>query len=175
VAILASQGLHWSTREPAGVVVSHKKVIANCAQMMCDYFEDPAGVSVSSVSWLPFYHDMGLMQGVLMPMVNQDTAVLLCQFETEIRCSRNRSTMFGQQLHPVGPAVSKSPCAFPRHCSCSLAKALNDFRQDTLRLRVHTLVVVDVAAMVGTRDLRELLAATTAAGVKTCWSATPTS
>jgi acyl-CoA synthetase (AMP-forming)/AMP-acid ligase II len=122
------------------------------------------------VTWLPFYHDMGLMQGV-----NQDTAVLLCQFETEIRCSRNRSTMFGQQLHPVGLAVSKSPCASPRHCSCSLAKALNDLRQDTLRLRVHTLVVVDVAAMVGTRDLRELLAATTAAGVKTCWSATPTS
>jgi acyl-CoA synthetase (AMP-forming)/AMP-acid ligase II len=70
VAILASQGLHWSTREPAGVVVSHKDAIANCAQMMCCYFEDPEGVSVSSVSWLPFYHDMGLMQGVLMPMVN---------------------------------------------------------------------------------------------------------
>jgi len=66
-----------STREPAGVVVSHKNVIANCAQMMSDYFEDPEGVSATSVSWLPFYHDMGLMQGVLMPMVNQDTAVLL--------------------------------------------------------------------------------------------------
>jgi 4-hydroxyphenylalkanoate adenylyltransferase len=70
VAILASQGLHWSTREPAGVGVSHKNVIANCAQMMCGYFEDPEGVAVSSVSWLPFYHDMGLMQGVLMPTVN---------------------------------------------------------------------------------------------------------
>jgi ATP-dependent exoDNAse (exonuclease V) alpha subunit len=75
--------------------------------------------------------------------------------------------MFGQHLHPVGPAVSKSPCASPRHCCCSLAKALNDLRQDTLRLRVHALVVVDVAAVVGTTDLRELLAATTAAGVKT--------
>jgi hypothetical protein len=62
--------LHWSTREPAGVVISRKNVIGNCAQMMCDYFEDPEGVSASSVSWLPFYHDMGLMQGVLMPMVN---------------------------------------------------------------------------------------------------------
>ena len=59
-----------STREPAGVVVSHQNVIANCAQMMSDYFEDPERVSVTSVSWLPFYHDMGLMQGVLMPMVN---------------------------------------------------------------------------------------------------------
>jgi 4-hydroxyphenylalkanoate adenylyltransferase len=66
-----------STREPAGVVVSHNNVITNCAQMMSDYFEDPEGVSATSVSWLPFYHDMGLMQGVLMPMVNQDTAVLL--------------------------------------------------------------------------------------------------
>ena len=66
-----------STREPAGVVVSHRNVIANCAQMMSDYFEEPERVSVTSVSWLPFYHDMGLMQGVLMPLVNQDTAVLL--------------------------------------------------------------------------------------------------
>jgi fatty acid CoA ligase FadD21 len=135
VAMLASQGLHWSTREPAGVVVAQERR-RQLRTLMCDYFEDPEGASVSSVSWLPFYRDMGLMQGVLMPRINQDTAVLLCQFETEIWCSRNRSKIFAQQLHRAGPAVSKSPHASPRHCSCSLAKALNDLRQDTLRLRV---------------------------------------
>jgi acyl-CoA synthetase (AMP-forming)/AMP-acid ligase II len=77
-----------STRQPAGVVVSHKNVIANCAQMMSDYFEDPGRVSVTSVSWLPFYHDMGLMQGVLMPMVNQDTAVLLSPMSFLVRPAR---------------------------------------------------------------------------------------
>jgi acyl-CoA synthetase (AMP-forming)/AMP-acid ligase II len=66
-----------ATREPAGVVVSHKNVITNCAQMWSDYFEDPEKFPSTSVSWLPFYHDMGLMAGVLMPMINQDSAVLL--------------------------------------------------------------------------------------------------
>lgn len=66
-----------STREPAGVVVSHRNVIANCAQLMSDYFEDTQQVPTTSVSWLPFYHDMGLLQGIILPMVNQDTAVLM--------------------------------------------------------------------------------------------------
>jgi acyl-CoA synthetase (AMP-forming)/AMP-acid ligase II len=66
-----------ATREAAGVVVSHKNVITNCEQMMSGYFEEPENVPSTSVSWLPFYHDMGLMQGILMPMVNQDSAVLI--------------------------------------------------------------------------------------------------
>jgi acyl-CoA synthetase (AMP-forming)/AMP-acid ligase II len=65
-----------ATRQPAGVVVSHRNVITNCAQMWSDYFEDSEKVPSTSVSWLPFYHDMGLMTGILMPIVNQDTAVL---------------------------------------------------------------------------------------------------
>lgn len=66
-----------ATREPTGVAISHKNVIANCGQMWSDYFESPDQVPSTSVSWLPFYHDMGLMTGVLMPIVNQDTAVLM--------------------------------------------------------------------------------------------------
>jgi acyl-CoA synthetase (AMP-forming)/AMP-acid ligase II len=65
-----------ATRQPAGVVVSHKNVITNCGQMWSDYFEDSEQVPSTSVSWLPFYHDMGLMTGILMPIINQDTAVL---------------------------------------------------------------------------------------------------
>ncbi|MGH3971035.1 MAG: AMP-binding protein, partial [Mycobacterium sp.] len=66
-----------ATREPAGVVVSHQNVITNCAQMWSDYFEEPEKRPCTSVSWLPFYHDMGLMTGILMPVINQDSAVLL--------------------------------------------------------------------------------------------------
>ena len=61
-----------STRTPAAVVVTHKNVIANLEQVIADYFEDigkvpPPGLTM--VSWLPFYHDMGLLLGVLAPLL----------------------------------------------------------------------------------------------------------
>ena len=61
-----------STRQPAGVVVSHRNVIANLEQMLSDYFEDHGKVpppDTTLVSWLPFYHDMGLTLGVLAPIL----------------------------------------------------------------------------------------------------------
>ena len=56
-----------STRNPAAVVVTHKNIFANGEQLSADYFEDcgkvpPPGLTL--VSWLPFYHDMGLLVGV---------------------------------------------------------------------------------------------------------------
>ena len=68
-----------STRQPAGVVVTHKNVIANLEQLLTDYYEAygsvvPADTTV--VSWLPFYHDMGLMVGVFIPMITGRPAVL---------------------------------------------------------------------------------------------------
>ncbi|MGH3971013.1 MAG: AMP-binding protein, partial [Mycobacterium sp.] len=61
-----------STREPAAVVVTHKNVIANLDQVIADYFEDNGKVpppGLTMVSWLPFYHDMGLLLGVLAPVL----------------------------------------------------------------------------------------------------------
>jgi long chain fatty acid CoA FadD26 len=61
-----------STRSPAGVVVTHKNMLANIDQIMSDYFEDNAKVpppGTTIVSWLPFYHDMGLVLGILAPVV----------------------------------------------------------------------------------------------------------
>ena len=61
-----------STRQPAGVVVSHKNVIANLGQVFSDYFEHRGKVpppDTTMVSWLPFYHDMGLIQGVFAPLL----------------------------------------------------------------------------------------------------------
>lgn len=61
-----------STRLPAGVVVTHKNVIVNVDQMIDDYFESiPGGPTKDTtvVSWLPFYHDMGLVVGVFLPVI----------------------------------------------------------------------------------------------------------
>ena len=68
-----------STRQPAGVVVTHKNVIANLDQVIADYFEDIGGLPPSDLtllSWLPFYHDMGLLLGLTAPVVLGLHAVL---------------------------------------------------------------------------------------------------
>jgi len=68
-----------STGQPAGVVVSHKNVIVNFRQIMSDYFADHGDVPAETtiVSWLPFYHDMGLIVGIVLPLAMQRSAVLL--------------------------------------------------------------------------------------------------
>jgi long chain fatty acid CoA FadD26 len=58
-----------STRQPAGVVVSHRNVIANLEQIFSDYLEKIPPPDTTFVSWLPFYHDMGLIQGVFAPLL----------------------------------------------------------------------------------------------------------
>ncbi|WP_029115539.1 AMP-binding protein [Mycobacterium sp. URHB0044] len=60
-----------STRTPAGVMVSYRNLNANFEQMMTDFFPEakvaPAGTT--AVSWLPFYHDMGLLLGICAPIL----------------------------------------------------------------------------------------------------------
>lgn len=61
-----------STRQPVGVVVTHKNVITNLEQVIADYFEDIGGLppeDLTLLSWLPFYHDMGLLLGLTAPVV----------------------------------------------------------------------------------------------------------
>jgi fatty acid CoA ligase FadD21 len=62
-----------STRLPTGVKISHQNLQANFDQLMRCYFADtPAKVRAGTtfVSWLPFYHDMGLMLGICMPILS---------------------------------------------------------------------------------------------------------
>lgn len=67
-----------STRTPAGVIVSHKNVISNVTQSLYGYFGDLAKIPNGTVvSWLPLFHDMGLILGICAPMVAERSAVLL--------------------------------------------------------------------------------------------------
>lgn len=68
-----------STRSPAGVMVSHRNLATNYEQMMANFFPDhgkmaPPGTTV--VSWLPFYHDMGLLLGICTPILGGWTSVV---------------------------------------------------------------------------------------------------
>jgi conjugative relaxase-like TrwC/TraI family protein len=70
-------------------------------------------------------------------------------------------------LAPTGRAVDVAVREGAGDDAYTIAKALHDLRAGTLELKRGTLVVVDEAGMVGTDDLRQLLTATTKAGVKT--------
>lgn len=63
-----------STGDPKGVMISHANVLANTG-----YIAESAGITPGGahVSWLPIYHDMGLVMGILLPLVMGATAVFM--------------------------------------------------------------------------------------------------
>ncbi|WP_085161009.1 type I polyketide synthase [Mycobacterium lacus] len=68
-----------STRTPAGVMVSNESLFANFDQIMTDYFGEYRKVAppdTTVVSWLPFYHDMGFMLGIIFPILTGVRATL---------------------------------------------------------------------------------------------------
>jgi fatty acid CoA ligase FadD23 len=68
-----------STRAPAGVMITYKNLLSNFQQLISGYFEHLGGIPPQDVflmSWLPFYHDMGLVLGVCAPIMAGFSAVL---------------------------------------------------------------------------------------------------
>ncbi|MCX2733327.1 fatty acyl-AMP ligase [Saccharopolyspora sp. NFXS83] len=64
-----------STRVPAGVELTHANVLANARQALEAYGgTEPDAVSVS---WLPLFHDMGLVLSVAAPLVGSIPSVLM--------------------------------------------------------------------------------------------------
>ena len=63
-----------STSAPKGVVLTHKNLLHNSHHMSRRCGHNPASVGVS---WLPPYHDMGLIGGILQPLYAGFTATLM--------------------------------------------------------------------------------------------------
>jgi acyl-CoA synthetase (AMP-forming)/AMP-acid ligase II len=63
-----------STAEPRGVVVTHDNLAHNCTTIMRDL---PVPVVGNSVSWLPHFHDMGLIAGIVTPIYRDYPSVLM--------------------------------------------------------------------------------------------------
>ncbi|MBB4683866.1 fatty acyl-AMP ligase [Amycolatopsis jiangsuensis] len=64
-----------STRSPAGVMLTHHNVLTNARQACAAYGAETG--STSTVSWLPLFHDMGLILGLGAPMVGGLASVLM--------------------------------------------------------------------------------------------------
>ena len=68
-----------STRLPTGVMISHRNLQMNFEQLMRSFFTDAQAQTIRDatvVSWLPFYHDMGLVLGVCAPILGGYRAAL---------------------------------------------------------------------------------------------------
>ncbi|MFZ1181539.1 MAG: beta-ketoacyl synthase N-terminal-like domain-containing protein, partial [Herbaspirillum sp.] len=63
-----------STSAPRGVMVSHHNLLRNCA---IGVQASDIGSGETFVSWLPIFHDMGLVQGMMMPLTLGGTAILM--------------------------------------------------------------------------------------------------
>ncbi|MEW2356576.1 fatty acyl-AMP ligase [Spirillospora sp. NPDC029432] len=62
-----------STRRPAGVEITHGNVTANAAQLWSGWA--PERPDPELVSWLPLFHDMGLIATMALPLVRGDHAI----------------------------------------------------------------------------------------------------
>lgn len=97
-----------STRFPIGVAVTHRALMANIHAMLVHGLQ--VGPEDRAVSWLPLYHDMGLVGFLLAPLASQVTVDFLSPQEFARRphlwlrlLSMNRGTLsyspsFGYEL-----------------------------------------------------------------------------
>ncbi|WP_216207225.1 fatty acyl-AMP ligase [Amycolatopsis aidingensis] len=63
-----------STRNPAGVMITHGNVAAAATQTVRAYEGTPGG---TVVSWLPLFHDMGLVVGIAAPLMGGLSSTLM--------------------------------------------------------------------------------------------------
>ena len=63
-----------STGSPKGVMLTHGNVLANC-ELILEAFEPTRNDRV--MAWLPSYHDMGLVGGILQPLYMGRTSTLM--------------------------------------------------------------------------------------------------
>jgi amino acid adenylation domain-containing protein len=75
-ALALLQYTSGSTSDPKGVMVSHANLIANAKAMQNAFWMRPDD---RMVSWLPLYHDMGLMGGLLQPLYAGAQVILMPQ------------------------------------------------------------------------------------------------
>ncbi|WP_439379420.1 fatty acyl-AMP ligase [Amycolatopsis lexingtonensis] len=67
-----------STREPAGAVIPHRAIVAACWQGSQAYAVDEG---TTCAGWIPFFHDMGLIQLLCLPVFSGGRAVFMSPAE----------------------------------------------------------------------------------------------
>lgn len=65
-----------STSAPKGVMVTHRNLLHNSAYIHYGFWHTPRSVAVT---WLPAYHDMGLIDGIVQPVYGGFTSYVMPQ------------------------------------------------------------------------------------------------
>ncbi|MDK1474722.1 fatty acyl-AMP ligase [Streptomyces sp. 549] len=119
-----------STRLPAGVEITHGNVVANACQALGAY--GAAARPVTTVGWLPLYHDMGLVLSVAAPVVRGLHSVLM-----DPAAFLQRPVRWLQLLSAHRDTISAAPNFAYDYC----ASAVADHEKTGLRLdRVTALI-----------------------------------
>jgi acyl-CoA synthetase (AMP-forming)/AMP-acid ligase II len=66
-----------STSTPKGVTISHKNILFHCGnlQTACGYTSDSV-----TVTWMPYFHDYGLVEGLTVPLFNGHPCYVMSPF-----------------------------------------------------------------------------------------------
>lgn len=88
-----------STGSPKGVMLTHRNVLANC-ELILKAFEPER--HFSGMAWLPAYHDMGLVGGILQPMFIGRKATLMSPMTFLQRPSRWLQTISRERIQISG-------------------------------------------------------------------------
>jgi acyl-CoA synthetase (AMP-forming)/AMP-acid ligase II len=115
-AIAYLQYTSGSTRSPAGVVLTHRNVLANARQACTAYGVESR--TTSTVSWLPLFHDMGLILGIGAPMVGGMASVLMDPLAFLERPSR-----WLRALSASPGAISAAPNFAYAYCASRVSEA----------------------------------------------------
>jgi acyl-CoA synthetase (AMP-forming)/AMP-acid ligase II len=106
-----------STREPAGAVIPHRAIVAACWQGSRAYAVDEG---TTCAGWIPFFHDMGLIQLLCLPVFAGGRSVFMAPAEFVHRPQR-----WLRQLHDY-PAVFTAAPNFAFDLAADAADAAGD-------------------------------------------------
>ena len=120
-----------STRTPAGVMISHRNAVQNARQGLTAL--GALDESTTTVSWLPLFHDMGLVMSVAAPLVGGFASVLMDPVAFLARPER-----WLRLLGAYPNALSAAPNFAYDYCATKVRpEAVEDLRLDQVRALIN--------------------------------------
>ena len=120
-----------STRTPAGVMITHRNAVVNARQGLSAL--NALDESTTTVSWLPLFHDMGLVMSVVSPLVVGFPSVLMDPVAFLARPER-----WLRLLGAYPNVLSAAPNFAYDYCASKVRpQAIEDLRLDEVRALIN--------------------------------------